>query len=789
MQEILRANQLGGWPSSFADTRILSLDCFDTLLWRKVAAPTDVFFALEKTPEYRSWGLTAPLRARAEQGARQARLVTGGGNEVTLEQIYAFALPQASASEIAALAACELACEIAHCFIFQPVYELIARARAAGLKVVIVSDTYFSEAQLRQLLFAAMPELEAMIDAVFCSSAWGLSKHAGIWGRLLPMLKTDPAQILHLGDNEHADLHSPRRFGIRSAHLVHQDEHVRGILAAREQAAVQVLPEVRYRDPLPSHHHAQFAANAGGDTHDTFGYVAMGPILHAFAEFILAEAQAAAAPGREVKVGFLLRDGYLPSKACAVLAGEPVGSELNISRFTAIAASLDSRERVVSLLSRLLSKESMEPLARQLLLPAELAERLLKRAARASAPVAEFAALVLQKATLEVIMAESRAFRRRLVSHVQQVTGVQSGDTLMFVDLGYSGTAQTLLRDVLKQDLNVDLIGRYLIAEHAAPGQTDRKGMIDAAHHDGRIVKALTGQYIAAFEMLCTQNAPSTIGYTDSGAPLFSHPALDQEQHASVAAIQAGCLRFIAEARALPPCHRPAASAHERAQSVAVDLARMLYFPSRLEIACMDSFQFDFNLGTDRKMSLFDFGAGLRDMRRHGFGYMNAGLDQLRTNYATELRQMDLSLSVLLFAQNRFGFDVKPSQASYRSETLQVLVSNAREHVTKELTASATHDGYFALNVPLGADFDVGVLFGRAYSWVQIDSVLLVEDGMFNTAADMEPGQAILFDQMAHQQNGLFQLDAGAMMVLPGLPGYVKPGLMCRIVFRPIAHL
>lgn len=787
MQDTLQANQLGAWPASFADTRILSLDCFDTLLWRKVAAPTDVFFALEKTEEYRRAGLTASLRVSAEKSARQARVITGKGSEVTLEQIYRFALPEATADEVAALAACELACEIAHCFVFQPVFDLIVRARAAGLKVVIVSDTYFSEAQLRALLFAAMPELEAMIDGVFCSSVLGLSKSAGIWRLLLPRLKTDPAQILHLGDNERADLQSPRRFGIRSAHLIQQDAQVADMLAAREQAAVQVLPDVRYRDPLPSHFHAQYAAGAGGDVRDTFGYVAMGPILYGFAEFILAEAAALAAPGRAVKLGFLLRDGFLPARACAVLAGEPVGAELNISRFTAIAASLDSKDRVVWVLSRMLSEEAMESLTRQLLLPPALAQRILGEATRAAAPTMAFAALVLEDATLDVIRSRSRAFRRRLVAHVQQATGVQRGDTLLFVDLGYACTAQTLLKEVLEQDLGVDLVGRYLIAYRAAPGQADRKALIDGSEQDRRVLQSLTGQYIAGFEMLCTQNAPSTVDYTDDGAPVFAQAALGEAQHAAVAAIQAACLRFIADAGALAPCHKPRATHAERAQSAIIDLTRMLYFPSPLEIACMESFRFDFNLGTEHQLALFDAEAGLRDMRRQGFGYMNASLDQMRTNYATELRQLDLSLSTLLFAQNRFGFDVTPAQASYRSEAVQVLVTNAREHVVREMAAHATHDGYFALHLPLRAGMDLGVLFGQAYTFVQIDSVQLVEAGS-EAGVDMDPGRAVLFDQMAHLDNGLFQAAGGAMMYLPGLPEYVAPGLRCRVVFRPIAR-
>lgn len=788
MQQELRANELASdWLSSFDGVKVLSLDCFDTLLWRKVAAPTDVFFTLAQSPEFQRLGLTAPLRARAEAEARRINWITRQSYEVSIEEIYRQAVPRAGADEIAALAARELACEIDYCFVFKPVFELVVQARQQGLKVVIVSDTYLSEAQLKRLLFSAMPELEGLLDAVYCSSAHGLSKAAGIWRKVLPLLGVRPEQVLHLGDNLEADLRSPQRFGIRSAHLVHQHEDVAKIFAGRDQAAVQLLPELRHREPLPSYFHAQIAASRHSDPLSTFGYASMGPILYAFADFILAERRQLEAAGARVKLAFLLRDGYLPSKACAALAGQAVGSELNISRFTAIAASLDSKERVVALLSKMLAKDSIEVLARQLLLPAELAQKVINRSQRAAQPEVEFAELVLQKQSLQAIMAASAAFRRRLVAHVRKVTGVEPGDTLMFVDLGYSGTAQNLLKDVLKQDLDVELVGRYLIADHVLPDQSDRRGLLDATRIDGRVVQALTGNYIAGFEMLCTQNAPSTVDYTEAGEPVYSASAFSDRQHASVAAIQAGCLRFIADARALPARHKPSADERHAAQSAAIDLARLLYFPTQMELDCMSQFQFDFNLGTDTKMALFDTEAGLRDMRRQGFGYMNAGLSELRTNYTMELRQLDLSLSVLLFAQNRFGFGMQPANASYRQELLRVLVTNRGQHVYREIAANATYDGYFSLCVPLAASFDVGILFGKSYSWVQVDSVQLIRNGDFQGGVDMEPGEAILFDAMEHQDNGLFQVGAGGMMYLPGLGGY-GPNLMCRIIFRPIAY-
>ena len=789
MQDKLHANELdGSWLASYEGLKVLSLDCFDTLLWRKVASPTDVFFTLAHSAAFKKMGLSAPLRAKAETMARRIGWVNTQCSEVDLEQIYRHAAPHASAAELAELALAELECEIDCCFVFQPVFDMIVQARSRGLKVVIVSDTYLSEAQLKTLLFAALPALEGLIDAVYCSNQYKLSKAEGIWRKLLPRLGVKPEQVLHLGDNLEADFHSPRRFGIQATHFIQQHEAARKILSSRAQVAPQVLPELGNQLPVPSYYHAQIAAHVAADQEPlaTFGYACMGPLMYSFAHYVLREAAELRASGTPLKVAFLMRDGFLPSLACSELAGEAFGCKLNISRFTALAATLDCRERVVELLTRVLSREALEPLTKQLLLAPALAARILKEAARSQAPEAEFARLILQDETLKLIFAASRAFRARLVQHVRTVSGVQSGDTLMLVDLGYSGTAQTLLRDVLKQTLNVELVGRYLIAEHVAPHQADRKGLVDASVMDGRITTALTGDYIASFEMLCTQGVPSTVGYTDAGEPILAESAVGAAQHRTVGQIQAACLRFIAHMRATPACHQPRRDAVQVAQSVAIDLARQLYFPTPLELDCMNSFQFDFNLGTDKTMTLFDAAAGLQAMRTQGFGYMNAGHDHKRTSYALELRSLDLSLSVMLFALNRFGFDMQPANASYRRETLQLLVTNERNHSLQQVDAPATYDGYFAAMLPLSANFNVGVLLGKSYSWIQIDSVQLIVDGDLQGATDMERGGAVLFDQMAAAEGGLFQVQPGGMLYLPAQPHYQRTS-MCRVVFRPLA--
>lgn len=138
MQHTLRANALeAGWIASFDDVKVLSLDCFDTILWRKVGEPLDVFYAMDDTEPFRRAGLTAAMRITAEQGARRRNWILNGSMEVTLAEIFRQALPEAAPELIDELVEAELACEIAHCFVFQPTFELIREAKARGVKVVV----------------------------------------------------------------------------------------------------------------------------------------------------------------------------------------------------------------------------------------------------------------------------------------------------------------------------------------------------------------------------------------------------------------------------------------------------------------------------------------------------------------------------------------------------------------------------------------------------------------------------------------------------------------------------
>src|SRR3546814_20242341 len=89
-------------------------------------------------------------------------------------------------------------------------------ARANGLGIIIVSDTYLSEPQLRRLIGeTAGEEALGLIDRIICSSEHGLSKGEGLFKPVLKALGFAPAAIPHVGDNIQAYQVAPQHLGQR----------------------------------------------------------------------------------------------------------------------------------------------------------------------------------------------------------------------------------------------------------------------------------------------------------------------------------------------------------------------------------------------------------------------------------------------------------------------------------------------------------------------------------------------------------------------------------------------
>lgn len=786
----VQAHELGALLDRVAPPRRLSLDCFDTLLWRNTALPADVFFELQHRPAFARRGLSATLRVRAEEQARRLKWLRHGTREVSLAEIYRAAFPALHDDEVAELAEDELASEMQACYAFPQAVELLRDAARRRLPVMIVSDTYLSEEQLRRLLAHRVPaDALAAVDRIVCSSEHGLAKGDGLFKRVLQRWPGPSHSILHVGDNEVADVHAANAAGLNAVHLRHLDEGSTGQERLQLVALGMVEPRARFDRAVARPYHGVLAGAGGLDSPTrAIGYASLGPLMHSFARYVLAEREALQQEGRRTKLLFLMRDAYLPRLACEVLAGEPVGYSVRISRFAAFAASFRARADVERYLAEFMNPDYLEVMALQLLLPADRTATIVAKARASSNSAVEFTRQVLRDDVLKLVYGASAVYRNRLRRYLERVAGVQPGDTLVFVDLGYQGTAQRLLEPVFREEWGIDVVGRYLLAVRVPGWEQTRGGLVDPSWCDDRTIASIV-PYVAVLENLCTSSDASVEAYGEDGEPILGEQVIDRTQQRRVEAIQAEALRFVADARRFFDAtgSPPAQALREAALG---ELTRLIFFPTRHELEEFSEFQLDINLGSSDTLRLHDLEAGLKSLRARGPFFLERGLGDTRLHQPAEMHAAGIELSLSLLAQHRFGLDIGVNERTLRRERVRVVTVRGGQSAQQLLPATHTHDGWFALLIPLVGGAHVGVAFGERFRHVQLDSasVLPLRDlyGPHEAARLRDLGGEVVFDGMTHLGQGLYECSSETSLML--VPPQVDLGgkWVARIVFRPI---
>lgn len=791
-QSKARANELMQVFNQYADQiQVLSLDCFDTLLWRKTDAPRDVFYNLEKKPLFKDLSFSALMRVEGEQRAYQLNRVKYGYHQTTISEIYRVMFPELNDDQIAHLVETEINEEIETCYPFPPVVELIRAAAAKKIKIIIVSDIYFEQHQLRQLLENKLPpDIMAVIDEVNCSCDYKKSKAEGLFNDVVKKLKINPNSILHIGDNPIADFDAPKLLGIHAVHFLQYSNSMQELMRMQAIAASYIDPTIRTLRALLNPFKSVIANHM---THDfpeqTLGYATLGPIMYAFARFVLDEIKQLQSNGKKPKVIFLMRDAYLPALACEQLAGNKIGYQVRISRFTALAASFRNKNDVENYLAINAKSGRFEDMCHQLQIPKDIADVLIQKSMQDKQPVLLFSQMVLHEKILQLIFAQSALCRARLFNYLINEIGLQINDTLLFVDLGYSCTTQNKLEPILREELNIDVHGCYLLALRAHGWSSTRKGLLDPTHYDDNALVMLV-TYISLLEQLCTSEETSSVNFDDNGNVIYSDVAVNEEQHSKRIQVQNEALRFVKDAAELNFDMKTLSDV------AAINLCRLIYFPIKNELEFLKSFASEVSLGTKEIIPLFDTEKGVTNLRRRG--WLNAAKENganMRMIYPAEWRAANLELSMTLMAQHRFGFQFSLNELSHRHENI-LITYEVNNDASKQITVNAlqTHDGYFSLCIPVVKGMKAGVHFGLRYRWLEIESAEIIKltslYSQYESQNSMDASNCLAVNKMVDKGGGLFECEGEESLLMFFMPENIdNENYVLRIVFRPIVKV
>lgn len=764
---------------------ILSLDCFDTLIWRNVNMPVDVFHDLD-IPE-----ADMEKRVRAENRARKALVLKSKKNEVTIEDIYTSMFLEADGQQVAECIEKEMQAEALHCFAFKPVSDLIADAKDRGLKVMIVSDTYLPEPLLRRLITdVAGQETADRIDRIFCSCDYGASKAGGLFKHVLADLGVSPKTILHLGDNKIADQESPDKLGICGVHFEQFDEEASERLRLEAMASTILEHDTRRGAPALQPHRAQISIREGDEPVFQFGHDVLGPVFQGFSRWIADEADGIEErTGKSPKLLFLLRDGYLPAQA--FLKAYPDRAEdvamVELSRFTANAASFNNKEAIKSYLMSEATGNKKDAYSRQR--QAAYCRQLLffnnETAKLAKIGTAEaFIQEILKSGNVKKIIERSRKFATRLCAHLQRA-GVEQGDTVMFVDLGYNGSVQNVIEPILAEQMNLTVAGRYLLLRELMVTGLDKKGLIDLRNYDNSALNSLC-ESIAVLEQLCTQAQGSVLDYEDNGEPKRDSADIKGQQSEAREKAQAACLNYMSNLGSGWDTVPASWNGECARRMAAASLTRLLFLPVDREVSIFETFHHDVNLGTQDKIKLIDTEAAATGIRRRGLFYTK---NVTRIYLPGELRQQGMQALLPVFASNRFALDLRQNDFQSSAITLPTVLADDSEHVQVEIDAHPTSDGYYQALIPVGTgQYNIAIMVGQIFDWMQIEDISFHEvDSFMDKKIDDDSVPAFpVCEAMEEQAPGLHHcMNENAFILIP--PPSVTTGepIMLSMVFRP----
>ncbi len=204
---------------SSKNTKVVSFDIFDTLLLRKTYRPTDVFDIMNSDMKDKLTKANCDNFKLARVNAENKVLDVAKYGEITFDEIYACLAENNNLSKtlIEELKAKEIECELQLSMPRKTTKDLYDIAILLGKKVVYTTDMYLPKNVILNLLKQNGYSIE---NELFLSCEHKKSKYTGdLFKVVLDKTKVSPDEVVHIGDNETADVLMANRNGIKGCLL------------------------------------------------------------------------------------------------------------------------------------------------------------------------------------------------------------------------------------------------------------------------------------------------------------------------------------------------------------------------------------------------------------------------------------------------------------------------------------------------------------------------------------------------------------------------------------------
>src|ERR1700742_2631447 len=452
-REMKQVDLAKSYLAAKAQPEVCSFDVFDTFLVRRCTTPDGVFdraFQLSPVSKTHPHARTSYVQHRIEAAARarHAKMDKLGIFEVGIDEIYArfpFRLFGLDPSDLPVLVQAEFEAELDLCRPNIEILRLYREMRQSGRRTGFISDTYWNSVQLAKLLHTCQPDLEW--DFLYASCDSGTNKGEELFLHYLLEQRIDPAEALHIGDNEFSDIKSARRHGIRARHypqaspsfaaqLVREDSLAELLYAGQPSPLDQGLRTFR-----------RVVAARAPEKSPAFhlGVTTLGPVMCAYDTFLADRVAQMRAQGRTVAVAFLGRDGFLSHQIWHQRRHEPA-SYVEITRRVTVVGSANTLDPLVDLFEKI-PKIDASTFADVLKLEVPSVTEFLasfKDGTATGKALAEALPFLLDETCVADLASR---MRKDILAHLRAaIPDFDQCTDIVLADLGYSGNIQKSLR-------------------------------------------------------------------------------------------------------------------------------------------------------------------------------------------------------------------------------------------------------------------------------------------------------------------------------------------------------
>ncbi|GMO45485.1 MAG: hypothetical protein Ta2B_26510 [Termitinemataceae bacterium] len=519
------------WSLSDADLKkqidaydVISFDIFDTLIMRCCLKPSDIFDITEQQCGIRGF---AKVRRAAENNL---------GLLHNIDDYYELIQRELNIStcDIQNIKNIEFETEKSALIARTKMVEMLYYALSKNKTVYLVSDMYYNESQMRELLFHCKI---AGNFSIIVSCDKKLSKESGT---LFPFIAdTSKDRILHIGDNRIADIEMAKAAGLDTFHILSAYEMLEassmqqilsGENSLENNNLLGFFISRRFNDPFALY-------NKGGivttETLFDIGYYFIAPLIF---EYLLYLTDKLRTDGIE-KIIFSSRDGYLLYNAYIMMMKKhpdlPEPVYLKISRRCITVAAVQSADDIFHIAARFFSGTAAAFFTQRFGITVNKIDGIKKwqtGSKEAQELLGKYSAEILQNAAKE---------RKSYYIYLQK-NKLTENTKKGFFDFVASGTVQYYLERLLNQKLH-----GYYFATMNLPNNFYQNSDIETAY--GNITSygcnSIFAKRYLLLESILTDPDPTLIKIDESGAFVFSDEA--RAGYSKIKDIHAGVLQYV----------------------------------------------------------------------------------------------------------------------------------------------------------------------------------------------------------------------------------------------------